>query len=154
MLVHSNSKGSALVRGVCHPSVLHTVQNDKGLVDGLAGGMWTQHCGGIRGLWWRTFRRRYEFIFQYFLSVFFIRLCMAFLSQEYLYFILYILWGGCGDICMAEERAGQYWHSSLDRRVGDTWINGGSEAYITIHIIDVDFSRALKIMTLKELGKR
>ena len=179
MLVHSNSKGSALVRGVCHPSVLHTVQNDKGLVDGLAGGMWTQHCGGIRGLWWRTFRRRYEFIFQYFLSVFFIRLCMAFLSQEYLYFILYILWGGCVDIymaeerasqlssssvfhslvldleslqrifvtfncifsgvvaevCMAEERAGagQYWHSSLDRRVGDTWINGGSEACITIH---------------------
>ena len=49
MLVHSNSKVSALVRGVCHPSVLHTVQNDKGLVDGLAGGMWTQHCGGIRG---------------------------------------------------------------------------------------------------------
>ena len=113
MLVHSNSKGSALVRGVCHPSVLHTVQNDKGLVDGLAGGMWTQHCGGIRGLWWRTFRRRYEFIFQYFLSVFFIRLCMAFLSQEYLYFILYILWGGCGDICMAEERASQLSSSSV-----------------------------------------
>ena len=113
MLVHSNSKGSALVRGVCHPSVLHTVQNDKGLVDGLAGGMWTQHCGGIRGLWWRTFRRRYEFIFQYFLSVFFIRLCMAFLSKEYLYFILYILWGGCGDICMAEERASQLSSSSV-----------------------------------------
>ena len=59
------------------------------------------------------------------------------------------------EVCMAEERrAGQYWHSSLDRRVGDTWINGGSEACITIHIIDADFSRALKIMTLKELGKR
>ena len=38
------------------------------------------------------------------------------------------------EVCMAEEeRAGQYWHSSLDRRVGDTWINGGSEACITIH---------------------
>ena len=32
MLVHNNSKESVLVRGVCHPSVLHTVQNDKGWV--------------------------------------------------------------------------------------------------------------------------
>ena len=142
MLVHSNSKGSALVRGVCHPSVLHTVQNDKGLVDGLAGGMWTQHCGGIQGLWWRTFRRRYDFfssIFRvsfsfvcvwpfsprnictlyciffgvvveiyvwqrreqanYHRPVFFIPLFWTLNPfKEYLFFLLYILWGGCGGM--------------------------------------------------------
>ena len=29
-----------LVPGVCHPSVLHTVQNVEGLADGSAGRMW------------------------------------------------------------------------------------------------------------------
>lgn len=38
MLVHNNSKESVLVRGVCHPSVLHTFQNNEGWVEGGLGG--------------------------------------------------------------------------------------------------------------------